>query len=686
VVVRSGAIGAMTDDAGEARLSLPAGPHVVGVSRLGFHPESLTVTLRAGQDTMLAFAIREQAAEVERVIVSATRADRRIEDLPIRVEAISREEIEEKMLMTPGDISMLLNETGGLRVQTTSPSLGGANVRVQGLRGRYTLILSDGLPLFGAQTGGLGLLQIPPMDLGQVEVIKGVASALYGSSALGGVINLVTRRPHEQPEREVLLNQTTRTGTDVVLWTSQRLSERWGMTLLAGGHRQSRVDVDTDGWTDIPGHRRAVVRPRLFWQGANGRNALFTVGTTLEARSGGTLAGQTAPDGFPFAEALDTRRFDAGTVVRLPFRSSILSVRASAASQHHDHHFGGVRERDRHETVFTETSLATSRGRQLTVLGAAVQRERYVGRDVSRFDYTYTIPAAFVQHDAEPAPWVVLSASGRVDAHSEYGTRFDPRVSALARLPGGWTLRASGGTGSFAPTPFTEETEVTGLSPLQRLGDLRAERALGASLDAGVTLTALELSAALFASRITDALLVRESGSGTLELVNATLPTRTVGADFLARLRVERVTATATYTYVRSTDADPETVARRRVALTPEHAAGLVAVWEDEETGRIGLEAYYTGRQALEHNPYRSTSESYVLFGAIAERRFGRARLFINLENLGDVRMSKHQPLVRPSRGAGGRWTTDAWAPLEGRVINAGIRLDVASAPRDEDR
>jgi iron complex outermembrane receptor protein len=75
-------------------------------------------------------------------------------------------------------------------VQSTNPSLGGANVRIQGLRGRYSLILADGLPLYGGQAGGLGLLQIPPVDLGRVEVIKGTASALYGSSALGGVINL----------------------------------------------------------------------------------------------------------------------------------------------------------------------------------------------------------------------------------------------------------------------------------------------------------------------------------------------------------------------------------------------------------------------------------------------------------------------------------------------------------------
>src|SRR5688572_31602655 len=107
--------------------------------------------------------------------------------------------------MTPGDIAMLLNETSGLRVQVTSPSLGGANVRVQGLRGRYTQLLSDGLPLYGGQTASIGILQIPPLDLGQVEVIKGVASALYGSSALGGVINLVSRRPQER-QRQFLFN------------------------------------------------------------------------------------------------------------------------------------------------------------------------------------------------------------------------------------------------------------------------------------------------------------------------------------------------------------------------------------------------------------------------------------------------------------------------------------------------
>jgi iron complex outermembrane receptor protein len=106
--------------------------------------------------------------------------------------------------MRPGNIAMILSETGGLRVQVTSPSLGGANVRVQGMDGRFTQLLADGLPLYG-QSSSLGLLQVPPTDLGQVEVIKGAASALYGPSALGGMINLYSRRPGSAPEGEVML-------------------------------------------------------------------------------------------------------------------------------------------------------------------------------------------------------------------------------------------------------------------------------------------------------------------------------------------------------------------------------------------------------------------------------------------------------------------------------------------------
>ena len=165
--------------------------------------------------------------------------------------------------MTPGSVAMLIGETTGLRVQPTAPSLGAANVRIQGLRGRYSQVFADGLPLYGGQGDSFSLLQVPPLDLGQVEIIKGAASALYGASALGGVINLVSRRP-TAPSREVLLNLTSLGGSDATVWLAETPADRWNWTLISGFHRQSRRDLDDDGWTDAAGYERGMLRSRVF--------------------------------------------------------------------------------------------------------------------------------------------------------------------------------------------------------------------------------------------------------------------------------------------------------------------------------------------------------------------------------------------------------------------------------------
>jgi iron complex outermembrane receptor protein len=131
-----------------------------------------------------------------------------------------------------------------------------------------------------------------------------------------------------------------------------------------------------------------------------------------------------------------------------------------------------------------------------------------------------------------------------------------------------------------------------------------------------------------------------------------------------------------TYSYTSSTEEDPETPGQRReVPLTPDHVGSLNVLWENEEAGRVGLEVYSTGRQALEDNPYRSEGRPYVLFGLFGEKRFGRVRAFVNVENIGNVRQTDFDPMVRSSRAPDGRWTVDAWAPLDGFVANAGVRV-----------
>ncbi len=619
---------------------------------------------------------REETDQVEDIIVQATRSRRRVQDEPVRVEIIGQEEIEEKLLMRPGNISMILAETGGMRVQVTSPSLGAANIRVQGMRGRYTQLLADGLPLYGGQSSSLGLLQIPPSDLGRVEVIKGAASALYGGQALGGVINLVSRRPGDAPTGEVILNATTRNGQDLSVYGATPLSGGWSASLLTTANRQSTHDLDGDGWIDMPGYERWSARPRLFWAGQDGSTAFVTIGGMIEDRRGGTLDGRLAPDGRPFPVNQDTRRLDGGLVYDRPLGDwGFAQFRASGVDLDHRHVFGALVEKDSHHTWSAEASISADAWGAAWLGGVAIQTDEYDSDAFAAFDYRYEAPAIFAQVERDFGPDITLAASARYDDHSRYGGQFSPRVSLLYK-PGPWTVRASVGQGFYAPTPFVEETEAAGLSRLEPLGDLEAETASTASLDFGYASGPWETNLTLFGSDIQDAVGLITVAPERVRLDNIPGVTRTRGLEALARWRMAPFVVTGSYLYVDASEPEATGAGRRDVPLTPRHSAGVVAMWEEHDRGRIGFEAYYTGSQPLEDDPYRTTGDPYWELGLLGEVVIAeRYRVFLNLENLLDVRQTRESPLVRPSRAPDGRWTVDAWRPLEGFVANAGIRI-----------
>lgn len=617
----------------------------------------------------------DDVTEVEDVVVQATRGRRRVQDEPVRVEVIGQEEIEEKLLMRPGNISMILAETGGLRVQTTSPALGGANIRVQGMRGRYTQLLADGLPLFGGSASSLGILQIPPSDLGRVEVIKGSASALYGGAALGGVINLVSRRPGDTPEGELILNATSRDGQDVSAYASAPLAGGWGGSLLVTANRQTVEDVDGDGWADMAAYDRVTARPRLFWAGQDGSTLFLTAGWLDETREGGTLDGAVAPDGLPFAEDQDTRRLDGGLTFQRPFgQTGLLQVRAAATNLDHRHVHGSDVDQDRHRTRFVEASASVEAWGADWLVGAAWQGDDYASEVHPVFDYDFSAPGLFAQVERDFGERLTLAASARWDDHDRYGGQFSPRVSLLHRT-GPWSVRASVGQGWYAPTPFVEETDAAGLARLEPLSGLKAEVASTASLDVVWTQGPWQAGLTLFGSDIEDAVQLQTVAPDRVRLANVPGVTHTRGAEALLRWKLEPFTVTGSWLYVDAHEPDPDGPGRRATPLTPRHSAGVVAMWEDHDKGRVGFEAYYTGPQPLDDDPYRTRSPSYWELGMLGEIVLGDVRLFLNLENLLDVRQTKEGPLLRPTRAADGAWTVDAWAPLEGFTANAGVRI-----------
>ena len=619
--------------------------------------------------------------DVEKIIVQATRSGRIADEQPMRVEIINREEIMEKSTMRPGNISMLVAETGGVRVQTTSPALGSANIRLQGLYGRYTQLLADGLPLYGNQAASIGILQIPPTDLGRVEIIKGSASSLYGGSALGGVINLVSRRPGEEFNGETIVNLTTRDAQDVTTYIESPLSTSLKGSLTAGAHHQKSVDIDNDDWIDLAGYERYTVRPRLFWNGDEGESLYFTAGYMTENRRGGTVDGGVVADGDAFEQTQDSKRFDSGLGFTMPLGDNYtLSTRASAMIQEHNHLFGDVIEDDKHDSYLLESSLSGYTDRSDWVIGLAYLSDIYESDTFPTFDYSYEVPSLFAQVDYEMTSELTTSVSARVDEHSDFGTQVSPRVSLLYR-PGDLTIRGSYGKGYYAPTPFVEEIEAAGLSRLAPIQGLVEEQAETASLDFTYTYNNIETSFTLFGSNIENVTELEALSSeenmmlDRVRLVNADGESQIRGSEVLVRYYWHDIKLTASYLYLDATEQATADGDRQKISLTPQHSAGFVAMWEEEDEFRVGFEAYYTGPQRVNDNPFIDESDPYWHLGLMGEITVGRASYFINLENLLDIKQTDEHPLLLPARAPSGQWTTDIWSRNDGFIANAGVRV-----------
>ena len=242
--------GAVTDFDGIANFTeIPNGEHNIIISYLGF--ETLKTTIQIPSNSDLIFKLKSGGNELDEVVLQSSRSTRTVKKIPTRIEFIGVEELGEKAIMNSTNISMVLRESTGIQMQQTSLSSGNTNIRIQGLDGRYTQLLRDGFPLFGGFSSGLSILQIPPLDLQQFEIIKGSSSTLYGGGAIAGLINMVSKTPDEEPALDIMLTQTQALGSTANVFYSKR-NEKFGVSLYGSGHYQKAYDPENDGFSNLP--------------------------------------------------------------------------------------------------------------------------------------------------------------------------------------------------------------------------------------------------------------------------------------------------------------------------------------------------------------------------------------------------------------------------------------------------
>ena len=222
--------GAVTDFDGIATFTeIPNGNQTIKISYVGF--KTIETTIEIGTKKVFSFKLESGGNELDEVVIQSSRSTRTVRKIPTRIEFIGVEELGEKAVMNPTNISMVLRESTGIQMQQTSLSSGNTNIRIQGLDGRYTQLLRDGFPLYGGFSSGLSILQIPPLDLQQFEIIKGSSSTLYGGGAIAGLINMVSKTPGEEPTLDIMLTQTQALGSTANVFYSKRNEKVWNFTI-----------------------------------------------------------------------------------------------------------------------------------------------------------------------------------------------------------------------------------------------------------------------------------------------------------------------------------------------------------------------------------------------------------------------------------------------------------------------
>lgn len=623
---------------------------------------------------------------LDEVILQSTRTSRSIQNEPTRIETIEREEIDEKNNMRPSNVAMLLHESTGIKVQQTSATSGNASIRIQGLDGKYTQLLKDGFPNYGNFSSGLSILEIPPLDLKQVEIIKGPASTLFGGGAIAGVVNFISRTPGINPEFNFLINQSNVGHTNIGVYASKR-TRKTGYSILGLYNKQTPYDKDDDHFTEIPKSGDFTIHPNIYYYPNEKTTIMLGNSITNASRTGGDLGViNRGPYGLhQFFEENETTRsltnfvFDKkfSAKKRLLVKQSFGVFTRSITMPFYL--FGGVSK-----TAFSEISYIADGRNQSIVTGGNLNYDKFDEKDRSGSRDNKSVSGGiFVQHTWDASSVVQLETGVRFDAARYSNTIFSnteyfllPRLSLLIKLNSSISSRIGGGLGYKIPTLFTEETEKLSYKNLLQMNDVHAERSYGGTADINIKQTItddlkLTLNQLFFYTIIREPLVLDKDQVGRNFFRNAAGNTRSLGFETNARLIFrEDLKLFLGYTF---TDARLLYIAGEPfLTLIPKGKLNTAIIYEKERNFKLGFEAYHTGRQYLSNG---TSTPRFIEMGFMVEKTMGHASAFLNFENFTNTRQSKYKTV---SNGPHSTPTFDEiWTNVEGFTVNAGVKVKI---------
>jgi iron complex outermembrane receptor protein len=678
ILLKGSKEGVSADSLGRATIIIPMSGRIsLTISAISYEEKQVILDLPVKEELLKVY-LEPAENENETIVVKATRSSRTIVNIPTRIEIINGEELDEKGNMKPGEMRMLLGESTGIQVQQTSATSYNSTFRIQGLDGRYTQILKDGFPLYAGFSGGLSLMQIPPLDLKQVEVIKGSASTLYGGGAIAGLINLVSKMPKNERDLNFHINGTSAGGLDINGFYAQQF-KKIGTTIFASSNTNRAYDPAGTGLTAIPKFQRYTINPKLYWNFNAKTNLNIGINSTWEDRTGGDIQYIKGHSPNGYFEKNKTTRFATqasfertfGDNGKLIVKNSINAFTRTISIPNYI--FDGNQL-----STFTEISCDQHFDYLEWIGGVNLYSDNFSEKRTDSFplrNYIQNTFGFFLQNIWTARKWLQVESGLRADYVKEKGWVVLPRISSLFKLNSKLNSRIGGGFGYKVPNIFTEQAEALhfqNIYPID-LSNTQLERSWGVNADInyrGRLFDVLNFSfnQLFFYTRINDPLILTSRPAGGLEFVTANGHVDTKGIETNVKFIYKNFKLFIGYTF---TDAyNHFNTGKTTLPLNPENRLNNVLMYEIEDKLKIGIEAYYFSKQQLTDG---TTGRSYWLAGLMAEKIWNRFSVYINFENMLDVRQTKFGPIYTGPISS--PIFKDIYAPLDGFVINGGIKI-----------
>ncbi len=683
-------LAAVADSTGLVVLeNIPAGQQTIEFSMLGYFKKRIKVTfpqpVNAGVTEV---KLQSQAEEMEEIIVTSTRNYQKPEYLPTRVEVVNEEEVEERSHDKPSDVSHVIREQPGVQVQRTSATAGTMNIRLQGLRGKHVQLLKDGFPLFAGFSNVIGITQIPPLDLKQVEIIKGPSSTLYGGDAIAGVINLVSKTPDEKPVYDVLFNGESANAYDAGLYAAQKI--KWFAFSLTGVYRyQFAKDWDGDHFTETPKLQRYTVSPQLFFDLS--KKAKLNIGGnyTHEDRLGGAMEYiQNKNDSvYSYFERNLSDHISSNFKFEYDFeQAGKLTVKNAYNYFNRDLKIPYYFFKGNQMASASEINYRFIRKKHDVVVGIDFRTDRFTeAADSSavKRSYSFLTFGAFAQYIYNFSDKTTIEAGFRVDYNNVYKVYPLPHVALRQKWNEFFTTRLNVGMGYKLPTIFQDESEEARfLKVLPVAGSVKPELSLGGTVDWKAKLPNLNgvnvtLHQVYFLTHIFRPLMPQwsnDTGCHSLDceqisFTNANGYIRTGGVETGISFAYRGISASVVYSF---TDNHRKVGGVRSIApLTSKHIISFLAEYAIKNFS-IGVDIYYFSPVKLTDG---RTGKQIWEVGINAQYSFKYILLFANFENIADIRQTSYGPTVFPNPTYAHPRFSEIYAPLEGRLFNMGFKL-----------